>query len=190
MSHKVIEKYLNNVLKPQLLALELQGAMAFDTLDSIRLQMVSCISHWNDECFRKALLTVGYEEAVFYIPKADIDVRCSVVVTIRNSVLETLHSLTTNVFWQEKSVSSEKLREITATTIEYFKDVDFMATANDLGEIENDIYSRLATLYPIAWDALRQIGTNRNQIIDYKPVERETKPNLHNLRKQKGNISA
>ena len=190
MAHEIIEHYLNNVLKPQLLALELQDAMISDTINSIRPQMVSCVSHWNDERFIRALFAVGEEEAMFYRPKADIDIRCFVVVTIRNSVLETVHSLTTNVFWKGKSISPEKLREITAVAIEYFKNVDFEAMSNELGEIGNDIYGDLAARYPIAWEALAQIGTDRNQIIEYEAVKRETKSNMHNLRKQKGVISA
>lgn len=67
------------------------------------------------------------------------------VVTIRNSVLESVHSLTTKVFWKGKSISPEKLREITAAAIEYFKDVDCEAVSNELGKIENDIYGTLPT---------------------------------------------
>jgi len=190
MSHEIIEKYLNTVLQPQLTALELQDVIISDVLNSIRPQMVSCVSHWNDERFCRALLAVGEEEAMFYRPKADIDIRCFVVVTIRNSVLETVHSLTTNVFWKGKAISPEKLREITAAAIEYFKDVDFEAMSNELDGVENDIYGDLANRYPIAREALAQIGTDRNQIIEYEAVQRETKPNFHNLRKQKGAISA
>lgn len=59
MSHKTIERYLNEMIKPQPLTLELQDAMISDTLESIRPQMVSCISHWNDERFMRSLLAVG-----------------------------------------------------------------------------------------------------------------------------------
>jgi uncharacterized protein (UPF0335 family) len=190
MTHKTIERYLNETLKPQLLALELQDVIISDTLESIRPQMVSCISHWNDERFRNALLAVVEEEAIFYRPKADIDIRCFVVVTIRNSVLESVHSLTTNVYWEGKSISPEVLRGITSAAIEYFRAVDFSALANEIGVVENDLYGDLAVRYPITWETLAQIGTNRNQIIEYEAIKREAKPNLHNLRKQKGAISA
>ena len=190
MSHETIECYLNKTLKPQLLALELQDAMISDILDSIRPKMVSCINNWNDERFRNALLAVGCEEAVFYRPKADIAVRCFVVVTIRNSVLESVHSLTTNVFWKGKPISPEVIREITSAAIEYFRMVDFADLSNEIGVVENDLYGDLAARYPIAWEALAQIGENKSQIIDYEPVVREDKPNLRNLRKQKGAISA
>jgi len=190
MAYEIIEKYLNNVLKPQLAALELQDVIISDTINSIRPQMVSCISHWNDERFRNALLAVGCEEAVFYRPRADIAVRCFVVVTIRNSVLETVHSLTTNVFWKGKSISPEVIREITSAAIEYFKTVDFPALSNEISEIENDLYNDFAARYPIAWEALAQIGENKSQIIEYESVKREDEPNLRNLRKQKGAISA
>lgn len=188
MLYKTIDRYLTETLKPQLAVLDVQDALVQHTLGTVRTQMVSCIKHWNDERFRYALLTVGDEEAGFYKPKADYDIRSFVVVTVRNSALETIHTMTTANGWKGKVLSAEKIQEITSKAIESFKDADFAALSDDIGEIENDIYGELAARYPIAWEALVQIGESKNQIINYEAVKREDKPNLRNLRPQKANF--
>jgi hypothetical protein len=140
MPHETINRYLTDVLKPQLAALDVQDALVQHTLDTVRTQMASCIKHWNDVRFRHALLTVGDEEAGFYKPTAKYDVRSFVVVTVRNSALETIHTMTTDPNWKGKSLSPQKLREITAAAIEYFKDKDFVSLSNDIVEVKTDLY--------------------------------------------------
>jgi hypothetical protein len=92
MTHEVIERYLNEILKPNFDTYGTPAVFTERILATVRELMSSCVSHWNDVPFRKAILVVGEEEGSYYLPKARADIRNFVVVTLRNSALESIHS--------------------------------------------------------------------------------------------------
>ena len=69
MVHDCIERYLKDTLQVQLDGFGVSGSFAERITNTVRNQMLSCIYHWNDETFRKALLLIGSEEGAFYDPK-------------------------------------------------------------------------------------------------------------------------
>lgn len=58
----------------------------------IETRIYSLLSRWTDIVFRRVLLTTGLEEATFYEPNEDLELKCFVVVVIRNSLFENLVS--------------------------------------------------------------------------------------------------
>jgi hypothetical protein len=188
MSHATIETYLSDVLKPRLGALAVPVQLVDDVVDSVRTQMISCIFHWNDEDFRGALLMTGEEDGAFYLPKANADVRSFVVVTIRNSALESVHADSYNPPGQGRRLTADDIKAITSAAIEYFSKVDFSEIAKEIDAPENDRYADLAQRYPAAWDALGGLAyasSNNIAIIEYDPIAFDAKPNLRNLRFKK-----
>lgn len=185
VSHEIIEQYLNETLKTQLAAFSDSDAFTGRIISTVREQMLSGVYHWNDMPFRKALLLTGEEEGSFYLPKADLDVRKFVVVTLRNSALESIHAANYNPSGQGKRLTPDDIKTITAAAIEYFKWVDFPVLSDEINLLENDKYGGLAKKYPISWAALSRIANTKKQIIKYEPIPIITKPNLSILKHQK-----
>lgn len=184
MFPEIIDRYLNDMLAPQLASFGAPDILCARIIGTVREQMVSCISHWNDVAFRKALLLIGAEEGRFYLPKADDDVRNFVVITVRNSDIESLHADSYHPSGQGKRLTSDDIKAITSAAIKYFEHVDFFVLTEQIGALENDKYGMLAKRYPISWRALTQLAISNRQIIDYDPVPIFAKPNLSNLKPQ------
>jgi hypothetical protein len=97
MTYEPIETYLNTVLVKQIEPFGVAADFAERLYGTVRAQMESLIYHWFDEEYRKAILVIGADEGAFYKPDAPDDVRNFVVITIRNSEIERLHPVTTQV---------------------------------------------------------------------------------------------
>ena len=82
-------------------------------LDDIKNRMCSLLSRWQQGDFRKTVLFVTDEEALFYEPIAEDDVRRFVVATIRNSMIEVAASVNFNHFKMPEPLSDEKIKNIT-----------------------------------------------------------------------------
>ena len=89
-----IEEYLYNVLGNQLG--EIKYRYRERILNDIKNRMCSLLSRWNQEDFRRTILFVTDEEALFYEPAAPKDVKRFVVAAIRNSMLEVAASVNCN----------------------------------------------------------------------------------------------
>jgi len=178
----VVGKYHNAVLKPKLVALDILPEMIERVVFTSSELMKSCISHWTDASFRKTVLVVGEEEGTYYSPKASIDVRKFVVVTLRNSALESVHA--DSLKPANKRLSRSDINEITSAAIEYFKNLDFDNVSNKLGTLENDIYGRLSKKYLVAWTALTELSKTPRQVSKYNPVPITVNPTLDNLKLQ------
>ena len=87
-----VSHYLNHILTPRLRGYGVTEQFLLYTVSTIHTQMTSLLRHWNDREFRNTVLLLGMEEGSFYEPPAKIEVRCFVVVTIRNSPIEMLQS--------------------------------------------------------------------------------------------------
>jgi len=184
MPHEIVEQYLNDTLKPQLAVLNTPSELIEHVLISVREQMLSCIRHWNDISFRKALLIVGEEEGAFYLPKANADIRNFVVVTLRNSALESIHADSYRPTGKSKRLSQNYIKTITSAAIEYFMRVDLPLLTERIGPLDHDKYGNLTKRYPVSWTALTQLSSTTNQIIDYKPIPILIRPSVSNLKPQ------
>jgi len=162
------EKYFNEILMPKLKTLGLSRREIGLVVSSAREQMLSCIYHWNDIKFRKTILFAGEEEGFHYLPAVSRSVRAFVVVTLRNSALETIHSK------KQKGnghISDANMREITSTASKYFRNVDFESLSSNMAKVEYDKYGELARKYPIAWEAFTELACSDNNITVYNPLD-------------------
>jgi len=170
MSCKAIETYLNGTLSRQLHGFGVDSAFIDRIIDTVREQMTSCLYHWSDARFRRALLVIGSEESHAYRPHANDDIRSFVVVTIRNSDFETIASKHCAVAGLAEEISPTAIRMVTSTAIEYFSKQSFTAMIRELTPPDFDKYGGLAEKYPTAWRALWELANMKSQFIRYEPV--------------------
>jgi len=132
--------------------------------------MVSLCANWSDESYKKALLFLTLEEATFYEPQLDIEIRCFVVATLRNSMLEHCHGISSEYKeWSyPKSLSSNQIRYITEEAIKFFKAVDFSKYSGRT--LDNDYYRSITAKYPMAWTAIMQLANNEYLCKNYTKV--------------------
>ena len=167
MGHKAIEQYLTDILIKQMEAFGVSEAFTERIINTVRNQITSCVYHWNDTEFRKALLLIGSEEGIQYKPYADDDIRNFVVIAIRNSEIETIQSKNYAEAGLSDSIDSMGVKKITSAAIEYFKGVDFHDTQSQIEQSVSDIYADVARKYPIAWSAVSQLANSESQIVEY-----------------------
>lgn len=125
-----IQEYLYDLLNNQLM--DIKYRYREQIVIDIKNRMCSLLSRWEQEDFRRTVLFVTDEEALFYEPLAPDDVRRFVVATIRNSMLEVAASINCNQFKMQEPLSDEKIKSITSNAIYYFKKCEFEALQNEV----------------------------------------------------------
>jgi len=167
MSCKAIEIYLDNTLAPQLRGFGVDSAFIDRIIGTVREQMTSCLYHWDDVRFRRALLVIGSEESHAYLPHASDDIRSFVVVTIRNSDFERIASDNCASAGLTQAISPADIKLVTSTAISYFSKQNFPAMAREITKPDFDKYGDLAAKYPLAWRALRELAQMKSQSLEY-----------------------
>lgn len=170
--------------------------------NDIETRIYSCLSHWNDIKFRRALLTTGLEEANFYEPRENTELRCFVVVAIRNSQFENLVSnreAAMKLGLKSSPIPEKDVKIFTQKAITHFKNIDFESECDNLiMDDKKDIYIDLKEKYPVAWNALIELGkwSNKAQVFDslkYEPFKIEElhqHPIIHSEKKTKTDIQS
>lgn len=125
-----VAHYLNQVLTPRLRGYAVSERFLLYTVDTINTQMTSLLRHWDDRSFRNTVLLLGQEEGSYYEPPCKLDVRCFVVVTIRNSPIETMQSDAYPESGSPKCLTDADVKDITSEAIRYFSTQDFAAMCN------------------------------------------------------------
>lgn len=180
MNH--IDDYLMNVLNKQLIKYEMTDSICEQIISNIRLQMVSLLQYWTDIEFRNTILAIGLEEAMFYKPTAKIEIKCFVVVTIRNSLLETLTSDDYKCLSAKRAITDEEIRTITAGAIEYFSNIDFKLLYDSLNLQNNkNVYKEIEEKYPVAWNAVKAIGNTNKKSVRFNKVKMNFNEDLINI---------
>lgn len=161
-----VDKYLDEVLKPQLRALTVSEAYIDEIYDVVSEQMNSALYHWQE--MKNVFITLTKEEALFYEPEASLEVKVFVVLTLRNSPIETLQADSYKRAGLKQKISEEQLKEITTAAISYFKQIDLdMCFADKELPFEKDIYGYLKQSYIVAWRALEMISNSEKQSISF-----------------------
>ncbi|MGY4788489.1 hypothetical protein ACVNSY_15560 [Bacillus sp. OHL2] len=146
----------------------------------IETRIYSLLIHWTDIEFRRVLLTTGLEEATFYEPNENLELRCFVVVAIRNSLFENLVSnrkAALALGLKKSPIPETDVKTFTQEAITHFKCIDFEKECNDLTiDDSKDLYRDLKERYPVAWKAISELGkwSNKAQVFDslkYTPLE-------------------
>lgn len=163
--------YLQSILSPFLARRGVSESFIDYTAQVIERQGISLLRNWDDLSFRKTMLLLGSEEGPFYEPAGKTDIKCFVVVAIRNSPLETLQSENYQETGLEDSLSGNDVRSITGSAIRYFNPLDFAALCQDAKADEQpDLYRCIVAKYPAAWNALRTLGSTSAKIVDYPAI--------------------
>ena len=187
-----INNYLNEVLTFQLKDFGVSDVICCRVTDNINLQMLSLLEYWNDDNFRNTILNIGLEEGEFYQPKAKIDVKCFVVVTIRNSLLETLASDGYKSLSATQALSDYEVKLITSKAIEYFSEIDFKELSKSLNfdKIDN-IYKKVKEKYPVAWNTMESLGNTKKKCLRFSKVNADVDTELiHILNQQEDSPNA
>ncbi len=167
-----IEYYLNEILYKQLEEFKIKEKYINEIIESVRIRIYSIIKNWNDVKYRKALLLVGEEEGMFYEPNASKDIKCFVVVSIRNSKIETIGSQNYATMGMEKHIEDFEMKEITKTAIKYFKGQKFEDLNNKLrNQHIEDFYKKITDRYPIAWNAMLKLSNMKSKELTFDKIE-------------------
>lgn len=168
---EIIDRYLNNKLAPVLRMYGAKEDYISETLKVIESQMYSLLKIWRDVPRRKAILLLGAEEGLFYEPPSKKDVRCFVVVTIRNSPLERIQSDAYAVTGASKPLTNAEVRSITSNAIQYFNVFDFEKLSIEAqAHQEKNIYGMLFASHPVTTAALIHLANSSKKQIDYPSV--------------------
>lgn len=138
---------------------------------NVECQIYAYLSCWNDVEKRNALHIIGLEEGMYYAPRSHINP--FVVVTIRNSMLETLNSDQYKSAGLSRHLRPDEMKRITQHAIRHFDHVKF-ETISMLSK--ENMYGTLAEKYPLAWEALCWLGNCDDAIIAYEPIKQDEKP--------------
>lgn len=166
-----VDTYLR-ALHTLILELGASAASADEAVANVGMQICSFLFHWCDEEFRSALFVLGREEGDYYEPSSPINP--FVVITVRNSLLENMHSVAFSRAGLDKNIGDSELRRITEQAIRYFTDVNMQEVANAIKLTpDEDYYGHLAAQYPVAWEALCRLGSSKKKVTPYPGVMNE-----------------
>lgn len=182
MKQEIINKYTDQILYNKLIEFGVKEKYCKEITNNIKEQIYAVLHHWNDISFRKALLIIGMEEGKFYEPEADLDIKSFVVVAIRNSLLEIILSDESKIMELDKPLLEKSVKVITSGAIEYFKNIDFKELGKAVEkEGIKDIYQEIAKNYPMAFEALRQLGNCIGNKVIYPKIEVKSKMKISDL---------
>ena len=164
--------YLNSILAPSLRKLGVSEEYILYTLGTINRQMSSLLRHWDDQLFRKAVLITGLEEGSYYEPAGKIDVRCFVVVTIRNSPIETIQSDEYAVAGLKRALTNAEVKALTMQAVSYFNKQNFdTLCVCAKQETSQDVYHEALKKHPLSFQALKALAGSSKKAIDYPSVK-------------------
>ena len=166
-----ITNYVENILMPHLRKFGACETFLKNTAETVHIQLSSIIRHWDNRVFRNTLLLIGAEEGSYYEPAAKTDIRCLVVVAIRNSPIETTQSDSFAKAGLSAPISSSEVKAITSEAIRYFAKQDFslLCKQEKSGSLP-DIYGDILSEFPITAAALSQIAMTSAKTVNYKKV--------------------
>lgn len=159
-----IEYYLENILKKQLNRLGIYHTQII--LDDIQSKIYSLLFHWNNTKFRNTILLTGLEEGYFYLPESSDLVKSFVVVTIRNSYLESVGSSFYKKYSFERQIQDGEMKIFTSAAIEYFKKMDFSSLSKQIQlNPKDDYYQNIIVKYPNSYKMLEILANmNKNEM--------------------------
>ena len=161
----MIEPYVQEILTPWLHARGLPASAIPRVAEDVRQRLLSALCRWDTPNFRRTLLLLAREEAIFYEPRAvPLDIRALVVLCVRNSLVEDWCSVAAG---RESPLDDADVIDLTRTAMTYFA-----AHAARLGTgsaaPQPDRFGALPTRYPAAWQALEVLSMLPTGIMGYR----------------------
>lgn len=157
----MIDRYLSQILQPALLGQGISPTQVQVVAQDVRLRLTALARHVSHRPFRiEPLLVLGTEEGQFYEPRLSADRAALVVVGIRNSQLENLHTTqSANPRLAGKQLDDAAMRAITGDAVAFWSNHPLMDEAASLIDNESaTVFSGFAAAYPTAWGALRAVA--------------------------------
>lgn len=155
----VVDKYLENKLRKQLILHNVESKFVDEIVENVRIQMISVLQLWGNKDILNTLFASVYEEAKFYEPYACMDIKCFVVLTIRDSLYETLVSVDCDKYGIEDALSDKVTKKITSSAIEFFARKNMSKVAEEVENLDiTNFYLSLKNTYPLAWNAFYELG--------------------------------
>lgn len=168
----ITSAYINRILVPELAKFGVSESGIKAISSSVSSQMTSALYNWEDDAFRKTLLLLVSEEAPFYMPAENTDVNGFVVLTVRNSLFESLQSNHYVEYGLQERLSDPQIVEITSTAIKHFNKVGLEESDDTEYQPEDDMYWHLSQKYPVAWNSLTAIANTEQQAIQFNGMRR------------------
>lgn len=168
-----IRDYFDSVLTPQMQTLGVSEEFQSKIRSAIEKQMTSAIYNWQYDDVRRIFMLLTAEEAHFYSPEAPEEVKAFVVLTVRNSPIESLQSDLYRITGLTEKTSESQLMEITSGAIQFFKDHQIEDLYGD-GDLpaSDDYYGQLLDKYIIAARALDQLASSDEQECSFSSYSR------------------
>lgn len=185
MKASPINVYVNDYLAPLLDSFEVDSSVISKVANDIENRLLSLISHWNNIDFRRTILITGLEEAYFYNPPNNLEVRELVVVAIRNSLIEDISSTNRaakKIGLTKPIINDTDIKVITEQAINFWSKVDLDKLSTELSYEQNNIYAKLQYKYPVTWRALSYLSSWFNTYQVYEPlIKPQFQLDSHNL---------
>jgi hypothetical protein len=173
----VIQGYTQTVLAPQLLSLGLNRHQREVVIEDVTRRLESLLAHWSDLPFRRTVLLLGIEEAVFWEPRsAALEIRALVVVTVRNSLVTDLNAdraYTPMLRSRRQFLPDEKMPWVTGEAIKYFQATALHAVPVQASQ---DMFGSLPERFPNAWRVLSLLANSSDNEITCELPMAEAEP--------------
>ncbi len=169
----VINSYILYILKPRLESYNISSDVINIVSDDISDRLASALFRWNDIENRRTIIFSGYEEAFFYEPAVDLDIRALIVISIRNSMIEDLCSTkeaARSVGLLKPAFSDDDVVYFTREAITHFSQYDLLEESKHVGLGKTDPFGRLHELYPVTWEAIKHLADFTSQYHIYNPL--------------------
>lgn len=175
MSHTLIKRYINNYLFTTINNIISDEDVTNMVIKDVENRLISVISKWNDDNFRKVILFPGVEEAFFYEPcDVELDVKAMVVIAIRNSLIEDISSTkeaSKKLGLKKPMIDDKDILNITRSSIEYFKSINIESLSREFKHMQQpNPYIELKYKYPVTWLALTYLSDTTRQYYTYQPL--------------------
>lgn len=172
-----IQEYLYDLLNNQLR--DIKYRYREQIVNDIKNRMCSLLVRWEQEDFRRTILFVTDEEALFYEPAVSDDVRRFVVATIRNSMFEVAASANCSQLRMQEPLSNEKIKSITSKAIHYFTQCKFENLQNEAKSLKYvDVYGEAIQKYPLAWTVLKKVALATDTVEVFDKLHEENFENV------------
>lgn len=169
-----IQQYLDGLVNQQLN--EIKYRFRIKIVEDIKNRLCSILSRWEEEEYRKTILFTTKEEALYYEPFTENEIRELVVAAVRNSMLEVAASDNCGKLKMTEVLSNEKIKELTSSAVKYFSDCNIKELVKEAQNIEHeDVYEVAYRKYPLAWKVLKEIAFLEGEQYEFSEIEKSDK---------------
>lgn len=153
----IVEKYLDEILETQLKQYGLRYRFIKQIKEDIWNRICSLAIRYKSDDLYEILRFTVMEEAQFYRPKADLEIRVLTVAAIRNSKLEIAASVSCGAFKMPEPLSDEAIKSITQEAIGYFGQFTMEEIREECKNKNfTDVFGQGAEKYPLAAGILKR----------------------------------